>query len=269
MTFIAKKYLQHIWRVATECYRKVFHLENKTQSVNTSFFSLSPTDQIENGQNYFDALNWALDKGNEKIKNIALTGSYGSGKSSVLQSFQKQNTNKDFHFLNISLATFKEEERDDDKNKLKKDNKTEGENLLRLIELSILQQLFYRETDSTLPDSRLKKIRNHTHVKRLCTTICCFLFLVSLLLLIKPNILSSLLPKADISDILKIFIHYFSLAICILGAGFIIFKSIRLFHNLKISQLNINNAEIEISSEINKSVLNHNLEELLYYQFNG
>ena len=198
-----------------------------------------------------------MDKKNEKIKNIALTGSYGSGKSSILQSFEKQNTNKKLQFLNISLATFKEEKEIKDK--------TEGENLLRLIELSILQQLFYREKDRKLPDSRLKKIKSFTWKNLLSVTIGSFLFLVSLFLFIKPDILSHILPEVDISDNVKIIIHYVSLILCILGFTFIILKSIRLFHNLKISKLKISNAKIEISPEINKSVLNHNLEEILYF----
>ncbi|WP_225370230.1 YobI family P-loop NTPase [Methanobrevibacter arboriphilus] len=70
--------------------------ENHQQDYN--FYPLSPNDRIENGKSYFDALNWALN--NDKIKNIALTGPYGSGKSSILQSFRKQNTNKkNFIFL--------------------------------------------------------------------------------------------------------------------------------------------------------------------------
>ena len=262
---------------------KSFFEKKEDDLLISKFYSLSPTDQIENGQPYFDALNWALNIKNEKIKNIALAGTYGSGKSSIIQSFQKQNTNKKLHFLNISLATFKEEEKkgkdevviENDTNKTTKEkdeiaaennaNKTTGENLLRLIELSILQQLFYREKDRKLPDSRLKKIKSFTWKNLLLTTIGCFLFLVSIFLFIKPDILSYILPKVDISDNIKIFIHYLSLTICVLGTVFILFKSIRIFHNLNISKLNIKDAEIEINKEINKSVLNHNLEEILYF----
>jgi hypothetical protein len=224
-------------------------------SNNIHFYSLSPTDQKRDGQCYFDALNWALN--NVKIKNIALTGPYGSGKSSILQTFQKQNTNKNFHFLNISLATFKEEK--------EIQNKTEGENLQRLIELSILQQLFYKEKDQKLPDSRLKKIISFSWIKLVFLSFGCVIFIISLIVLLKPNILSTIFPNILISEATKIFIHYISLICSVIGIFFIVLKSIRLLHNLKINKLNINNAEIEISPEINKSVLNHNLEEILYF----
>ena len=43
---------------------------------------LAPTNNIQNGQEYINALQWALE--NPKIKNIALAGPYGSGKSSII-----------------------------------------------------------------------------------------------------------------------------------------------------------------------------------------
>lgn len=51
-----------------------------------NFQKLTPFDKIENLDFYEDALDFAL---NEKdIKNIAITGIYGAGKSSVLESYK-------------------------------------------------------------------------------------------------------------------------------------------------------------------------------------
>ena len=77
---------------------------------------LAPIDNIENGDKYIEALNWAFQ--NKKVKNIALTGPYGAGKSSVIETFLAQDdkkNNKGFPFrantirkksLKISMATF-------------------------------------------------------------------------------------------------------------------------------------------------------------------
>lgn len=46
---------------------------------------LAPISDIEDGKEYLEALNWALD--NPKIKNIALTGPYGAGKVALLILF--------------------------------------------------------------------------------------------------------------------------------------------------------------------------------------
>ncbi|MCL2683157.1 MAG: hypothetical protein FWE63_06740 [Bacteroidales bacterium] len=239
-------------------YWRKFICRPQTADENISLFHpLSPTDEIENGKNYFEALNWALSNRKTKnIRNIALTGSYGSGKSSILRTFQKENSDKDLHFLNISLATFSEEK--------EIENKTNGENLLRLIELSIIQQLFYKEKNRKLPDSRLKKIKKHTWWHLSLKALGYILFILAFVLLIKPNMLSHIFPKVDLSNC-QTELHYCFLAFSILGVFFILYKAIRILHNLKISKLKISDAEIQINPDINKSILNHNLEEILYF----
>ena len=91
--------------------------------------------------------------------NIAITGPYGSGKSSIILSLKEDYPS--YKYLNISLATLRpfigddkpiEQENGDDEDEVSK------QNLDRLIEYSILQQLIYRERQETLPDSRLKRI---------------------------------------------------------------------------------------------------------------
>ena len=49
--------------------------------------SLTPIDNADEDKTYSNAINWALENRNTRnIKNIALTGSYGSGKSSILKT---------------------------------------------------------------------------------------------------------------------------------------------------------------------------------------
>lgn len=83
---------------------------------NFEYRDLAPIDNIENGDKYIEALNWAFQ--NKKVKNIALTGPYGAGKSSVIETFLAQDdekNNKGIPFrantirnksLKISMATF-------------------------------------------------------------------------------------------------------------------------------------------------------------------
>ena len=70
------------------------------QKENTPFHSLSPISDTEKHKYYCDALEWALMNRKEKdIKNIALTGNYGSGKSSILKTFQDRQI-KGLNFFN-------------------------------------------------------------------------------------------------------------------------------------------------------------------------
>lgn len=49
------------------------------------YISLAPIDNVENAEVYFQALIWAIKQ--EKVNNIAITGPYGSGKSSIIETF--------------------------------------------------------------------------------------------------------------------------------------------------------------------------------------
>ncbi|MFP1592838.1 pcar domain protein [Escherichia coli] len=98
------------------------------------------------------------------IRNIAVTGPYGAGKSSVLLTWERAEDN-DFRVMTVSLADFEmqraypgdslsvEGKPDYDDNE-KKAGKAEE----KTIEYSILQQLLYKEKKSVLPYSRLERI---------------------------------------------------------------------------------------------------------------
>lgn len=70
----------------------------------SEYRDLTPIDSIENGDEYIKALNWAFQ--NKKVRNIALTGPYGSGKSSIIETFLHKYTIRG-SALKISMATFR------------------------------------------------------------------------------------------------------------------------------------------------------------------
>lgn len=224
---------------------------------NNNYHTLAPTDDAENVDTYIQSLDWAL-KNKHRIKNIAISGAYGSGKSSVIKTFIKRNKNIHYKFLNISLATFKEQ--NGQPNALpQKDN-----DILRLIELSVLQQLFYHETDGKIPDSRLRKIKSHKKPILFCYSIGLLIFLISILYLLTPNFLSKF-HLIEISKNWVSFTHYTATSITLLGLLFIVYKSSRALKSLAIKKLKINNAEIEIDNRISKSILNNHIDEILYF----
>src|SRR5215213_857664 len=67
------------------------------------YTSLSPIDDADIGEDYKTSLDWAL-KNRKKlnIRNIALTGPYGSGKSSIIKTYIARHNGSDLHFLDIS-----------------------------------------------------------------------------------------------------------------------------------------------------------------------
>ncbi len=217
----------------------------------------------------------------ERIKNIALTGPFGSGKSSVLVTLIEDFPNGR-NYLPISLATLQANDENSDERKVdeksatelekkdcpyKKEEKKENptENLNRKIEYSILQQLIYREKTKTVPNSRFRRIVHLSKCELIRYSICAVLSLICFLILFEPAF-------AKVESIYNFFcwgktcnlIFDFIAAVYLLIMLFIairyIFKS---YSNSKLNKLNLKDAEIEIVE--NNSIFNRHLDEILYF----
>lgn len=244
------------------------------------FNSLSPINDADKDGHYSSMLLWALKHRREKdIKNIALTGPYGSGKSSVLKTFENKYTSDDLVFLNISLATFKEE-KENEASKLKTNKKVvtsenningntdsspaEKQAMLRLVELSILQQIFYHEKDEVIPDTRFKKTRSFSEESAYQLTWGIFLFVVSLLYLLYSTKFWNIFHITP-NKCVNIFFHILALG-TILYLGFSFIKgSIRPLRNIQLKKFNLQDAEFAMDETISKSILNEHLDEILYF----
>lgn len=125
-------------------------LERKSLSADAQpkFVDLAPTDEADKDGIYTEALVFATN--NKDVTNIALTGPYGSGKSSIIRTFLKKYPRP---VLNISLAAFVPE--DDSKAEVGSKKVSRQE-----IERSILQQMLYGADANKLPLSRFKRIQS-------------------------------------------------------------------------------------------------------------
>lgn len=116
------------------------HLEtDEAPSSTVPFSDLVPVDNLDSESEYFTALDQALQS--DRIVNIAISGPYASGKSSLITSYSKH---RSIDFVTISLATFGEQA---DPNKLQE------------IEKGILQQLVYNAKSEDTPYSRFQRIK--------------------------------------------------------------------------------------------------------------
>ncbi|SMG49697.1 YobI family P-loop NTPase [Arenibacter troitsensis] len=225
---------------------------------------LTEIEELDKIKPYLNALENAILS--DEINNIALTGAYGSGKSTIIKTFQHQNPN--FNFLNISLATFRDEGIEGDRSSidLAKPENIKNSKINRLIELSILQQIFYHVEPSEIPDSRFKRIRSISREELSVFSIGIVLWTVSIIILFKENYLALFNPKTwtfaleDIDLIALIVITIF-----LFGIGLASAKITRLLNRSKINKLNIFNGEIEIGNSVDKSIFNQHLDEILYF----
>lgn len=148
----------------------LFHtasLETDEISTTDDYEALTPSI-IEPGESavYTDALNFACSRGD--IKNIAVTGAYEAGKSSVLRTW-KECPDNDLRIMTVSLADFEmqsvqrpraETAGQDGAATAADDKKAAAEE--KTIEYSVLQQLLYKEKKSALPYSRIERISDIT-----------------------------------------------------------------------------------------------------------
>ena len=126
---------------------------------------------------------------NKDIRNVAITGPFGSGKSSIIQTLMEEH--KEFQYLPISLATLqadeegeikKEKEAISDEEKVKR-----TETLNRKIEYSILQQLIYREKSETVPNSRFRRIVHIENKKLIRYSLGIVGFIIAFLVVFEPT----------------------------------------------------------------------------------
>lgn len=103
---------------------KINNKENEHNNLKPSDFqNLTPKDDVDL-TGYKEALYHAFN--DNKIKNIAITGSYGSGKSSILNTYKK---NSKLKFIHVSFLHFKECDKNDtntNENKEKSNNKEDS-----------------------------------------------------------------------------------------------------------------------------------------------
>lgn len=223
---------------------------NKNKIVNPAGYDdLTPTSRGDEDKKYSIALEWALK--NENIKNIALTGAYGSGKSSIIKTFA--NNHRGYNILNISLASFTDSDLSDNKD------------INRLLELSILQQMFYHVKHNKIPDSRFKRIRNLKKKNVVLKSILLITWLLSCAIFFKVDFFTDFFfgSKYNLDDNNPIIL--ISFIFIVLGVTYIASKAIRISNNSKLNKLNVQSGEIEISHEVDSSILNKHLDEILYF----
>ncbi len=108
------------------------------------FRPLTPNDAIDL-HHYQEALDYVFSSG--KIRNIALTGSYGSGKSSVIRSYE--NIHKEQTFIHISLARFEEQGQS-------AGNPADPTKTVNILEGKIINQLLHQIPEKELPPSYIQ-----------------------------------------------------------------------------------------------------------------
>lgn len=212
----------------------------------------------------YRVLDSAVEKG---IRNIALTGPFGSGKSSVLKTLMTDFSTK-HEYLPISLATLKANDEANSGKSLDNGDLSSDDidtSLNRRIEYSILQQLVYREETANVPNSRFKRISYLPPKTIRGYSVYGVLTLLAILIAFEPKFAR-----------IESFYSFFNLGrvgnliadgLCVVWLLFILFLLFRYFFrayaNSKLNKLNLKDAEISVVED--NSIFNKHLDEILYF----
>ena len=226
------------------------------------FTDLAPIDDIENGAEYLKALHWAIKK--KKVKNIALAGPYGAGKSSIIDTYLKKHRIIRNKSLRVSMATFVENETDENGNP-KKISLGQDE-----IELGILKQLFYKVNYKKIPQSRYRKLHKINWKRVWGYLVLIFLILGVMEFIFFPDTFQMIIEKIEeaggkfglkgmVSDIIF-------LAFCV-GILAIIARTYRLvLFRFKVNEVKLPTETVVKNSETAaETVFNKNMDEIVYF----
>lgn len=211
------------------------------------FFDLSPTNNADINGVYRRALDEAMR--NVNVHNIALTGPYGSGKTSIIKTFEKNSTYK---LLNISLATFSSP-------KVMGVSCGISDEQNNLIERSILQQMFYGAGSGNLQYSRFKRISAPENPELKALIFTAWLLLCIFSYSKKDWILQNIDFSTSTSALIFILLFMFSTLAHVLS---LIYKAT---YSYSIKKLSLNNGEVEVGEISADSVLNRHLDEIIYF----
>lgn len=236
-------------RLASSLNSIVFWLERQASSVKaqSKFVDLAPNDEADEAGVYSEAILFATN--NEKISNIALTGPYGSGKSSIIQSFLKKYKRKALH---ISLAAFAPE------------TDSEAEKVSRQeVERSILQQMLYGADANKLPLSRFKRIQS-PGVWSILKSLYIMLgvFAIWYVFRHREDIINDtfFLPLA--------LTNWLNLGVLVLAVTFLWVTVHHLYvasFGLSLKSISLKDVEIRPAHDDQTSILNRHLDEIIYF----
>ncbi|AKA72034.1 hypothetical protein [Clostridium scatologenes] len=233
-----------------------------------NYEDLMPKIDKEKNEHYCETLEWALK--NYNIKNIALTGVYGSGKSTILKTFET--FHKEYKYLNISMANFNNET----ENKETTEGGTESgkKNTVTacidnsVIEKGILQQMFYKVKYKSIPSSRFKRIIDYKFKYILFKSLVILAAISLGILIFNPIIFTNLYNNVLYGQKtfkINITITY------ILGIVIfiIIFKILSpaikyLSNNFRITKISTKAGDAQLDDS-EKSIFNKYIDEILYF----
>lgn len=240
------------------------------------FNALTPETLDENKKVYTDALDSAFN--NDEVKNIAITGIYGAGKTTVWRTYVKERDLSNIITVSLGkyedsfdydecISKFDEQDVENDNNNQSVEicdeyKKSDLDNDNR-IEKQIINQILSQIDPKTIPLSKYRYKINKTRKKTNIQIISSIFFIVGLLLLLlsKPMIEAMREINSSFKSIL-----YFITSGLLITAPLIYFLNVIFKENkIKISKINFRGAEANFDEDFEEeTILDRDIKEIVY-----
>lgn len=236
----------------------MFKKKENEKNVEMKYEKLTPEPNAD--ISVYDGMLTAAFEDND-IRNIALSGPYGSGKSTIIQKFLKDN--EKIKSLSISLAHFKGT------------NDHEETEKYQSIEGKIINQILYEINPSRIKQTRFKLKRDISNIKTAVWAIIVLFMLSSILFLLNKEDVLTFFSNSPYEWVKEIGttsnIHVASgiaIMILLLATFFVLWYLFSiLFKNVSLSKLKIRGAEIDLFNKSNNdddSIFDKYIGEIVY-----
>jgi len=244
-----------------------------------NFQKLTPTNTADI-EIYEDAIDFVFC--NSDLKNIALSGAYSAGKSSVLESYKEKHYDK--KFLHISLAHFESMDTDVDlyndtstKNSLNisvKDDNKSGDPIVKesVLEGKILNQLIHQIHPKKIPQTNFRVKRTVSNLKLASFSLLFVILSLALIYTFFFDVWNDYVNSFSANQLKKIFIMTTKNEFRLISGVFCIIVIVIFIYNLIQMQINkgivkrlaTDKLEIEIFEKSDDSYFDKYLNEVLY-----
>lgn len=221
------------------------------------FEKLTPNDEVDISV-YDEAMEFVFD--NSDITNIAISGAYGAGKSSVIESYKKKHTDK--KFMHISLAHFESSDIKDETDVIDE----------TMIEGKILNQLIHQIPVSKIPQTnfRVKKEISKLHIFKIAVLF--YLMIGSLVFISFSGKIQSFVKSLSKSNLKKVlgFITdknavIFAASVLIVSVFICVYNIVKIQEYKKLfHKVTVQGNSIEIFEDKDDSYFDKYLNEVLY-----
>lgn len=229
------------------------------------FEKLTPVDNADISV-YENAINYVFK--NEDIKNVAISGAYGAGKSSLLASYKKKNS--EHKFMHISLAHFKSLH---ENNSTSDETNSKGTAVdMAEIEGKILNQLIHQIPSENIQQTHFKIKRTVKRKTIILQTAAIVIFFLAFLHVVLwsdwqsyIDLLDNRLFKEFMSFTTSTYSRLISGAIAVALFTWFVYRMVKMQTNKNLfKKLNLQGNEIEIFENDDDSYFDKYLNEVLY-----